>query len=809
MTLRKLYNFLPVILLGLAALSVSACGGAQARQAKHMEKGKAYLADGNFEKARVEFQNALQITPTDAEARYENGVVDEKLGKAAAAAQLYQAAIDVNSDHLGARTNLARLFLYASQPDRALEVISTAIAKHPDDVELLTVRAAARLQLKQVSEARSDAERAVQLDPANEDAVAVLAGLYTSTGNVAAARTLLEQSVKKIPNTVDLRLALVQIYSGQNDQGAAEALLIELVKLKPEEKFHRIRLAQFYARANQLDAAERTLREAVKDLPGDDEVKLALVNFLAVRRSPEGAEHELQAMIAADPKDTELKFALARFYQVNHQTEKAEAIYQKVIDSEKLDAAGLSARDQLAALKAQRNDIPDALKLIAEVLAKSPRDDEALLLRGGISLAKQDPKAAIADLRAVLRDQPNALGVLHQLARAHLANGEPAIAEETLRRAVDANPKDWALRFEFAQLLMGLGKFDQAAPLLAELVRQKPDNAEVLDAQFRTSMEQKDFLTAKSAAAAIVAIRPKSAYGYLYEGTVAESEKHNEDAIRYYAAAVEAQPDALDPLRDEMRLLVAANRTDEAIKRLDSLSARYPDNPLGLDAKGEIFMRNGKLAEAREAFKAAIARTPKWWIAYRDLAGVQLAEKNTDGAIETLQKAKSIVDDTDALETELASLLSRSGKPEEAMAEYEAILRRNPQSDIAANNLAMLLTYKRDPVSLDRAKELSSRFAASVNPSFLDTYGWVLYRRGETAASVHILEQVVAKVPNAAVARYHLGMAQSQLGNSEQARDNLALAVNSGTRFTGLDEAKATLDKLGKLPATAAAQPKT
>jgi predicted Zn-dependent protease len=121
----------------------------------------------------------------------------------------------------------------------------------------------------------------------------------------------------------------------------------------------------------------------------------------------------------------------------------------------------------------------------------------------------------------------------------------------------------------------------------------------------------------------------------------------------------------------------------------------------------------------------------------------------------------------------------------------------------------MLLTYKRDPVSLDRAKELSSRFAASVNPSFLDTYGWVLYRRGETAASVHILEQVVAKVPNAAVARYHLGMAQSQLGNSAQARDNLALAVNSGTRFTGLDEAKATLDKLGKLPATAAAQPKT
>ena len=62
-----------------------------------MEKGQTFLAAGKFEKARVEFQNALQIAPTDAEARYENGVVDERLGKARDAAPIRRASSQVRA----------------------------------------------------------------------------------------------------------------------------------------------------------------------------------------------------------------------------------------------------------------------------------------------------------------------------------------------------------------------------------------------------------------------------------------------------------------------------------------------------------------------------------------------------------------------------------------------------------------------------------------------------------------------------------------------------------------------------------------
>jgi tetratricopeptide (TPR) repeat protein len=461
-------------------------------------------------------------------------------------------------------------------------------------------------------------------------------------------------------------------------------------------------------------------------------------------------------------------------------------------------------------LLAQRDDVPAALALIGEVLAKSPRDDDALLLRGDIALAKQDPRAAIADLRAVLRDQPNAVGVLRTLARAHLANGEPAVAEETMRRALDVNPKDPAVQLDFAELMIRLNKPDQAKPILAELVKQQPDNLAALDAQFRVAMMIQDLATARAAAEAVIAIRPKAAAGYYYEGMVAEASSRGEEALRLYAQAVDLEPNSLEPMQAQTRLLLALKRGDEAFKRADDLTQRYPHSALGPEAKGEMLLAKGRNAEAQAAFNEAITRMPKWWVPYRGLASVQLAEENPDGAIETLTRAKTLVQQPEKIEIQLAALLESRGMPEKAISEYDAILARDPLSELAVNNLAMALaTYKKDKVSLDRARDLSSRFADSANPSFLDTYGWVLYKRGETSASVPVFERVVAKLPNEPVVRYHLGMAQYQLGSSSAARDNLTRAVNSGAKFAGLDEAKAMLDKIAKLPDSGSAAPKT
>jgi len=800
-------KIIAVLVLALPVLASSACGGAQARKAKHLAKGQAYMAAGNYEKARVEFQNALQISPVDPEARYENGLVDEKLGKTREAAQFYQSVIDVRRDHAGAIANLARIYLVAGQPDKTLELVEPAIVKNPDNSQLLTLRGAARLQKKDKAGALADVEHAVQLDPANEDAVSALAGIYVAEKNLDKAQALLEDAVKRIPSTVALRLALAQVYSTEDRPADVERVLLDEIRIEPQQIAHRIRLAQFYARQSQFDAAEKVLRGGVRDVPGNQDIKLSLVSFLSAHRSPETAEKELQTMIAAAPSDVELKFALAQFYVANQQPDRAEKVYREVIEAEKLDAAGIAARDRLANLYAQRNEVKKTQQLVDEVLANSPRDTDALILRGDIELSNKDPKAAIADLRTVLRDQPNSVGVLRTLARAHLANGESAIAEETMRRALEAAPKDPGVRLDLAQLLAQLGKTDQAKTIVAEVVKDQPNNIQALDSLFRLGEATKDFDTAKMAADAMVTTDPKSPVGYAFQGVVAEQAKRPDDALRLYSHAAEIQPEALEPLQGEIRMLVTMNRVPEALRRLDEVTSEQPKNAFAPDIKGEVLLARKDNAGAQAAFKVAIARAPTWWNGYRGLATAQFEAKDTAGGIATLRSAETSVSQPDIAAIELATYYERTGKLDDAEHEYESIVNRNPQSDVAANNLAMLLvTYSKDTASIDRAKSLATRFAESANPSFLDTYGWVLYKHGEAAASISVLQRVARQAPDQPVVLYHLGMAQSQAGENAQAVDNLSRAVKSGAKFSGLDEAKATLDKLAKLTSEAAAK---
>jgi tetratricopeptide (TPR) repeat protein len=323
-------------------------------------------------------------------------------------------------------------------------------------------------------------------------------------------------------------------------------------------------------------------------------------------------------------------------------------------------------------------------------------------------------------------------------------------------------------------------------------------------------MTTKDLHPAKAAADALVAQQPKLALGYMYQGVVAETEKRYEEALRLYTVAANLRPDAAEPLEAVVRVLSATNRLPEALKRLDDAVAKNQQDPLPLDVKGELLVQNGRLEEAKEAFRRATALAPKWWPPYRGMAKAQLLERErVDDVIIELRRAKGIVDQSERLSEVVANLLLREGKPDEAIAEYQETLRKYPKSEVAANNLASLLvTYRTDAASLNQARDLVARFVNSPSLAYRDTYGWVLYKRGEAAAAVPVFARILTESPDEVLARYHLGMAQALAGNRAEARDNLTRAIGSGQRFPGLDEAKSALERLGG-PATEAPPPRT
>jgi len=782
--------------LVLATLLV-ACGGAQARKSGYMTKGREYLAAQNYEKARLEFRNAMQLDPNDAEASYLAGQADEHLGNPREAAQMYQDAIQSNGKHLGARAQLAKLYVLRGAPDKAMGLVEPGLAIAPSDPDLLTSRAAARQQLGDKAGARADAEKAVHVAPTNEGAIVQLASIYNQAGEIGQAIDLVNKAVQAPAASVGLRLVLAQLYLSAGRNPEAVQVLQGVVSIGPKTLVNRYRLAQVLLLDKNVDAAEAALRAAVSQVPDSAEAKLALANLLATYRSYEVAESELRRMAAASPNDYQLRLGLGQFYASHGKAQQAEAMYRQIIKDDGTGPNGLRARDRLASGYAAAKQWDAAAPLLDEVLKENPRDADALTLRAHLSLARGNADAAITDLRAVQRDQPNSIPSQRELARAYLQNYDTTLAEETLRAAVQNSPTDPDARLDLAQLLVRSGRLDQALPILEKLTADQPDNLTALEALFDVQMARKDLAGARRTTGLVQTVKPKLPTGY-YMGGLAEQADGKIDAARAaFERAAVISPDAVEPVTALVRLDLSQQHPDQAIARIDKVIAQFPKNPIARNLKGEVLASLKRTDAAIASFREAIGFSPSWTTPYRNMAAAESAAGRNEDAVNTFEDGLKASNDAPQLRVDLAGLYERLGRPDDAIAQYERLLKRDADSAAAANNLAMLLvTYRSDKASLDRARTLTERFASSRNPDLIDTRGWVLYKRGENADAITALQKAVDQSPHAPVLLYHLAVAQLKAGARESARTNLEQALKSTAPFWGADEAKKTLAEL-------------
>lgn len=781
----------------VSALALTACGGAEARLGGHMERGQEYFAEENYEKARVEFRNALQIAPEDAQARYMTAVVAEKLGNIADAARLYQSTLEADAGHLKARAALGRVYVFAGMPDKAKEIIESGLASHPEDPDLLTVRGALRMQLKDPAGALADAEQAVKLAPSNENAAALLASMYRQNGQVERAIGLLKETIERVPSSVELRPVLASLYTAMGERELADEQLRKIIELRPKELRYRQLLAQSYVVAKELDKADEAMRDTIAALPESTDAKLAYVEFIAAQRSMDRAMESLRAFIAKEPDNYELQFGLGSLQMRARRTEDALATYRRILEADKDGVQGLAARNRIAAIHVGARRYDEASKLVAEVLKENPQDNDALILRANMAMERGDPAAAITDLRSVLRDQPQAIGILRALARAHLANSEPTLAEESLRNALEVAPTDVALRVELGQLLTQTGRVEQAVPILEEAVNRAPDNAGAREAMIRALIGTNELDAARRAAEDLKLVAPSSASGSFLAGMVAQNQGRLDDAQREFEKALKLQPQAMDALTALTRLDMQRGRGAAAISRIQAAIDGGVKNPITRNMLAEVYLAQKEPGKALPLLAEALKESPKWWVLHRNFASAKLLAGDQAGAIAAYEAGIRATNHQPALVADLASIYERLNRIDDAIAQYEELHRRNPRLDLAANNLAMLLvTYKQDPASLDRARDLSAPFATSEVAAYLDTHGWVRFKRGEIHQALPVLERAAAESPDSKVVLFHLGMAQSEAGERDKAIATLEKALAGDGKFAGNDEARLTLARL-------------
>jgi tetratricopeptide (TPR) repeat protein len=202
---------------------------------------------------------------------------------------------------------------------------------------------------------------------------------------------------------------------------------------------------------------------------------------------------------------------------------------------------------------------------------------------------------------------------------------------------------------------------------------------------------------------------------------------------------------------------------------------------------GDAHAASGRYEEAILAYEKALVRFPT----SAAVIGLFHAHRSTGER----EKAMGLLHDwlrqhpnDVSVKMVLANARSRDGDLLEAKRLYEELIEVVSEEPRLHNELAWVAYKLGESSAVDharRAVELDPKAASS-----LDTLGWILLETGQARQALPLLRGALARAPDVAVVRYHLGGALLRLGRDEEAREQLRRALDLDGEFDGAEDAR-------------------
>ena len=781
------------LLLAVAVSSTSCTNPAKA-SASHIKKGDAYLKESKFQEASLEFRSALQINDKDAAAHWGLARAYEGLERFPEMLDELRKTVSLDENHLESRVKLGNYYL-AGGRNRA-DIIAEAdrlaqqvLAKDPNHIEGHILMGSVLFAQQQKDKAFAELNRAIELDP----------------------------------NRVESYLSMAKFYLAGKEPAKAEELFKRAISVNANSPLAHTEYGKFLTQVSRPDEAEAELRRAIEVGPKDRTARFVLASYYLVNRRFDRAEESYKELAALEPDKPESQAVLADFYSAINRSDDAIRIYQDVLSKSPDFVRG---RYRLGEIMLMKGDTQGANAQIDEILNKDKNDRQALLLRARIKAQSGQAdglKSAMEDLKEVLRQEPNSRPGLYYMAQINFNLG---LMDQARAFAADLekNYPDY-LPAKLTQLQITLtsgdlkGAMSLATDLLSRLDKTAPDRenspqllAEIREKTYLTrgsaQLQLKNTAGARQDFEAAKAIAPKDPVIYNNLALVSLAENKLQDAISSFENALNVDATNFDALNGLITLYANTKQLDKAHARIDRGLGAYPNVASLHYLKALVYgyEPNGQAAEAE--LRRTIDLDPNYVAAYSALANLYIRSKQEDRAIAEYQKIMSLRPENSTPYTMIGILEDQRGNQDAAAENYRKALEKDPNAAIAANNLAWLYATT-GKGNLDEALRLAQGVVQKYPnvAGFIDTLGWVLYKKNLHAAAVDQLRKAVslneaqARAANgtpSAAYHYHLGMALKGKGDKEESRRELETAIRLSEKspFPDVEDAKKSLESL-------------
>jgi tetratricopeptide (TPR) repeat protein len=750
----------------LVLISAGCTRSPEAKSAAYIEAGKKLLEKKDPGRAILQFRNATQVTPKNAEAHYQLALAYLAAGDLRNSVAGLRKALNLDPKHAAARFRLADLMTNASDPDvlkDAQQRLQALLQDTPENADALHSLALTELKLGETDAAIQHLGRAMATAP-NELVYAVtLAQAKLQQSDVRGAESVLKKAGEDFPKSADAAVILGRFYAGQNRNAEAEQQFQRGLTVDPTHVAALLNLATLQYQLGRKQDAEQTFKRLA--ISSDKTYQPAYGNFLFQEGRREEAVAEFEKLAKQSPDDR-------------------------------------TARTRLVAAYQAVNRVPEAQKILNDVLKKNPKDMDALLQRGELFLTAGKYPEAEADLNNVVHMNANSAEVHYALAAFHQARGAAQRQRQELNEVLRLNPLLLQARLELSRSLVS----DNAGQAAVDILDAAP-------------ADQRN----------LVVVAEERNWGLLAQGKEAEAQKGVnqglaaartstfliQDAVlkiraKRFAEARVPLHEALVKAPEEMRayqILIATYRAQNQMHgAVEEIKAYVAQRPKSADLQylfGNLLLETGDKVHAKEALTAAKALKPESTATDLSIAQIDLLQSNWNDARRQLNSILSTKGENPQAEQWLGMLEVSSGNKAAAIQNFRKVLETQPDNAVALNNLAYLLVESGDQSEeplrrAQRAVELDPK-----NPDFADTLGWVLFRRGVYSVAVTHLERAASTKPTA-VRQYHLAMAYYKAGQEARGRT----ALQAGLRLDPtLPEARAAQELIRGGGAAVASRP--
>ncbi len=520
------------------------------------------------------------------------------------------------------------------------------------------------------------------------------------------------------------------------------------------EKFHEG--LRFKAKG-EIDNAIKSLNYCLTVRQDDDAVYYALSELYEQKKDFEKSVQNIETAVKLAPDNTWYTQEMAYLFFEQNKFDKALESFEKLIKKEPGNVDWLYAYAECLVRLGKNKEAIKALDKTEEQVGRHP---EFAIQKFNLYLRMKQPNKALQEIENARKEFPDEPQLIGTLVDYYFQTHQEAKAISMLEQLTITDPDNGRAHLGLADIYRQQGKKKE---YLSELKKGFACDDVAIDAKMKILIDMYDAPSklpqeAYELVDILVKKYPTDAKAYSIQGDYLLKAEKTTEALNSYKQAVKYDKTKFT-IWNQVLLMEyqAGNYSDLYLDSRECLTL-FPSIP-------SVYLLNGVAANQLRKY---------------------------DDAESTLQAGKEMVVNDKIVESEFYSQLGEAyfglKKYTEAKTNYEPALTIDPSSTANMNNFAYQLGLAK--IDLDRAEELI-KTANLISPNqahFLDTYGWILFQKGEYPKAKEQFEKAYNLNSKDRVITEHMGDIAFKSGQIDKAVEFWQKAKALGSTNKNLDK---------------------